>query len=100
MLVVILCVVFGKGTCQTYCVFQWICICFSKMCVLPIGHKPDRWILLLLLLLIVVIMMMLMILIIMLLMIVSISGGDDDDDDDNHPSSSALGLAGRESCSA
>ena len=25
--------------------------CFLKMCVLPIGHKPDRWVLLFLLLL-------------------------------------------------
>ena len=28
-------------------VFQWICTCCSKVCVLPIGHKPNRWVLLL-----------------------------------------------------
>ena len=75
MLVVILCVVFGKGTCQTYCVFQWSCTFFSKMCVLPIGHKPDRWVLLLLLppppLLVLLLLIIIMIALLIIIMMIS-----------------------------
>ena len=60
------------------------CTCFSKMFVLPIGHKPNRWVQLLVLILrlimVIMIIMIIMVIIMIIIIFIIIDHSDDDDD--------------------